>query len=227
MVLAEFVEDEDTTRLLREYGVDMAQGYHLGRPVDAGDRRGEARLAEDEKRLTDADVIARFERGALDAFIIDERAVGAAEVVDLIAPIDEKKLRMAARNFGVVQADAIGRIAADADDGVAQIELPAFVLTPISPHTLTYRPVVDSADKVYTITMGRGSEQAVLIVDGQETFALSPQHRVTVRRAPVAFTLVKVPGHSFYQTLRDKDGDGVADFVQFRLSISLFRANVT
>jgi diguanylate cyclase (GGDEF)-like protein len=33
--IAEFVEDEDTTRMLREYGVDMAQGFHLGKPVDA------------------------------------------------------------------------------------------------------------------------------------------------------------------------------------------------
>lgn len=33
--IAEFVEDEDTARMLREYGVDMAQGYHLGAPVDA------------------------------------------------------------------------------------------------------------------------------------------------------------------------------------------------
>jgi diguanylate cyclase (GGDEF)-like protein len=33
--IAEFVEDEDTTKLLREYGVDMAQGFHLGRPADA------------------------------------------------------------------------------------------------------------------------------------------------------------------------------------------------
>jgi diguanylate cyclase (GGDEF)-like protein len=35
--IAEFVEDEDTTTMLREYGVDMAQGYHLGRPVDAAE----------------------------------------------------------------------------------------------------------------------------------------------------------------------------------------------
>jgi diguanylate cyclase (GGDEF)-like protein len=35
--IAEFVEDEATTKLLREYGVDMAQGYHLGRPVDAAE----------------------------------------------------------------------------------------------------------------------------------------------------------------------------------------------
>lgn len=31
--IAEYVQDDRTTELLREYGVDMAQGYHLGRPV--------------------------------------------------------------------------------------------------------------------------------------------------------------------------------------------------
>ena len=32
--IAEFVQDERTTEMLRDYGVDMAQGFHLGRPVD-------------------------------------------------------------------------------------------------------------------------------------------------------------------------------------------------
>jgi len=31
--IAEYVQDDTTTTMLREYGVDMAQGYHLGRPV--------------------------------------------------------------------------------------------------------------------------------------------------------------------------------------------------
>ena len=35
--IAEFVEDEDTRTLLQSYGVDMAQGYHLGRPVDSAE----------------------------------------------------------------------------------------------------------------------------------------------------------------------------------------------
>jgi diguanylate cyclase (GGDEF)-like protein len=35
--IAEFVEDEETRTLLQEYGVDMAQGYHLGRPVDSAE----------------------------------------------------------------------------------------------------------------------------------------------------------------------------------------------
>jgi diguanylate cyclase (GGDEF)-like protein len=33
--IAEFVENEETTQMLREIGVDMAQGYHIGRPVSA------------------------------------------------------------------------------------------------------------------------------------------------------------------------------------------------
>jgi diguanylate cyclase (GGDEF)-like protein len=35
--IAEFVEDEETAELLRGYGVDMAQGFHLGPPVDAAE----------------------------------------------------------------------------------------------------------------------------------------------------------------------------------------------
>jgi diguanylate cyclase (GGDEF)-like protein len=31
--IAEYVQDDVTIEMLREYGVDMAQGYHLGRPV--------------------------------------------------------------------------------------------------------------------------------------------------------------------------------------------------
>lgn len=32
--IAEYVQDDVTAQMLREYGVDLAQGYHLGRPVD-------------------------------------------------------------------------------------------------------------------------------------------------------------------------------------------------
>jgi diguanylate cyclase (GGDEF)-like protein len=35
--IAEYVQDDVTATMLREYGVDMAQGYHLGRPVDVAE----------------------------------------------------------------------------------------------------------------------------------------------------------------------------------------------
>lgn len=83
-------------------------------------------------------------------------------------------------------------------------DLPAFVLTPICPHALSYRTVVDSADRVYTIGMGPNCDQAAVIIDGQENRVLNGGERVLVRRAPVDFVLVRVPNRGYYQTLRDK-----------------------
>jgi NAD+ kinase len=83
-------------------------------------------------------------------------------------------------------------------------ELPAFVITPICGHALTNRPVVDASDKVYTIAVRRAAAGTAVVVDGQDIIPLTTQHRVTVRKAPVRFGLVKVTGHSYYQTLRNK-----------------------
>jgi NAD+ kinase len=83
-------------------------------------------------------------------------------------------------------------------------ELDAFVITPICPHTLTNRPLVDSADKVYTLVVRMASPSTTLVIDGQEHLPLAVGDRVSVRRAPVTFGLVKVAGRSYYQTLRDK-----------------------
>jgi NAD+ kinase len=83
-------------------------------------------------------------------------------------------------------------------------ELTALVITPISPHTLSNRPVVDSADKIYTIDIRRAPGEAALVVDGQEIIPVTTGQQVVLRKAPVEFQLVKVAGHSYYQTLREK-----------------------
>src|SRR5207237_1728647 len=62
-------------------------------------------------------------------------------------------------------------------------QLSAFLITPICPHTLTNRPVVDSAEKVYSINLCQSSEDAALVIDGQEIIPVSDSHRVTFRRA--------------------------------------------
>jgi NAD+ kinase len=105
---------------------------------------------------------------------------------------------------GVIVSTPVGSTAHSLSAGgpVLGQTLQAFVITPICGHTLTIRPVVDSADKTYTI--GVRNEGAWVVVDGQECGPLHPGDRVTVRRAPVSFRLVKVPGKSYYQTLREK-----------------------
>ena len=106
---------------------------------------------------------------------------------------------------GLIVSTPIGSTAHSLSAGgpILGQDLAAFVVTPICPHTLTNRPVVDSADKVYTISIRRASG-AFLVIDGQETVPLSEGDTITVRRAPVTFGLVKVAGRSYYQTLREK-----------------------
>src|SRR5438094_3941142 len=99
---------------------------------------------------------------------------------------------------GLILSTPIGSTAHNLSAGgpILGQELSAFVITPICPHALTSRPVVDSADKTYTISIGRATAGMAVIVDGQEIVPLTVHDRITVRRAPVTFGLVKVPGRS-------------------------------
>lgn len=107
---------------------------------------------------------------------------------------------------GLIISTPIGSTAHSLSAGgpILSQELSAFVITPISPHTLTFRPIVESADQVFTVRLAEGSTTAAVEVDGAVSIPIGPHHRVSVRRAPVHFQLVKVAGRGFYQTLRDK-----------------------
>ncbi|MCS7045167.1 MAG: NAD(+)/NADH kinase [Gemmataceae bacterium] len=107
---------------------------------------------------------------------------------------------------GLIISTPIGSTAHNLSAGgpILAQELSAFVITPICAHTLTYRPLVESAEKTHIVRIGERQEQALVIVDGQETVPLVAGQKAVVRKAPVTFGLVKVPGRSYYQTLRDK-----------------------
>ncbi len=126
-------------------------------------------------------------------------------ILDLTLSIDGEPAAHV-RGDGLILSTPIGSTAHSLSAGgpILGQELEAFVVTPICPHTLTQRPVVDSADKTYTIAIGGRAEKAALVLDGQELIELNAQSHVLLRRAPVCFELVKVPGKSFYRTLQEK-----------------------
>jgi NAD+ kinase len=107
---------------------------------------------------------------------------------------------------GLIFSTPVGSTALNLSAGgpILGQELQAFAITPICPHNLTYRPVVVAADKLFSVRLGRDMDHAVVIVDGKEVMTISHRHRILLRRAPVTFQLVKVPGRNFFQALRDK-----------------------
>lgn len=111
---------------------------------------------------------------------------------------------------GLIISTPIGSTAHSLSAGgpILRQDMQAFVVTPICPHTLTVRPLVDRADSEYTMTFPRLPEGAMLVIDGQIRRALSPEDTIVVRKADVSFRLAKVPGHSYYTTLYRKLGWG-------------------
>ena len=111
---------------------------------------------------------------------------------------------------GLIVATPIGSTAHSLSSGgpILRKDLQAFVFLPISPHTLTNRPVVDSAERVFELAVSEPHAGTAVVVDGVELCGLEVNDRVRVERAAPTFKLVEVPGRSYYRTLREKLGWG-------------------
>jgi NAD+ kinase len=111
---------------------------------------------------------------------------------------------------GLIISTPVGSTAHNLSAGgpILRKDLQAFVISPISAHTLTNRPVVDSADRVYEFQVAEPLPGTSVVVDGRLLGSLQPGDRVRVTRSESQFQLIEVPGHGYYRTLREKLGWG-------------------
>lgn len=79
----------------------------------------------------------------------------------------------------------------------------AFVITPVSPHSLTQRPLVVSASSVIKILVKSDSEQAFLTIDGQVGMPVNHGDEIVCRKAEHSVKLLKVR-RTFFDVLRNK-----------------------
>jgi NAD+ kinase len=111
---------------------------------------------------------------------------------------------------GLIVSSPVGSTAHNLSAGgpILRKDIAAFVISPISPHTLTNRPVVDSADRVYELIVPHPLEGTSAVVDGRVLGHLEPNDRLRIERAEPRFKLVEIAGHAYYRTLREKLGWG-------------------
>lgn len=111
---------------------------------------------------------------------------------------------------GLIVSTPVGSTAHNLSAGgpILRKDLRAVVISPISAHTLTIRPVVDSADRVYELRVSSPNPGTSLVMDGQLICCLAAGDRVVVQRAEPKFQMIEVPGHNYYRTLREKLGWG-------------------
>jgi len=149
--------------------------------------------------------------GSCDVFAgLNEVAVLAAAslaMVDIELTIDDERVTTYSGD-GLIVSTPVGSTAHSLSAGgpILRQDLQAFVITPVCPHTLSNRPLVDDADCEYVMRVPEAPPGVMLVIDGQIKRPLAPGDTVTVRRAKVTFQLARISGHSFYGTLHRKLG---------------------
>jgi NAD+ kinase len=85
-------------------------------------------------------------------------------------------------------------------------DLPVFVVTPICPHTLSNRALVDDANRLYQLELPSARTEVVLVIDGQIRVPFRVGDHVDIRKADVTFKLVRMTGHNYFNVLEKKLG---------------------
>lgn len=81
-----------------------------------------------------------------------------------------------------------------------------YVVSYISPHSLTARALVVAPRDVLHVGNAQGREPVEVLVDGEQAGELAPGDGLEIRFVDAAGRLAQLPGSSFYQRIREKFG---------------------
>ena len=84
--------------------------------------------------------------------------------------------------------------------------LSLFIVSPISPHTLTHRPMILDCNNVleFTSTNDNKKSDLVVSVDGQESYILDKNKKVKIKMFSKKAKLIRDRNYSYFDTLKTK-----------------------
>jgi len=92
----------------------------------------------------------------------------------------------------------------------------AIIVSPISPFSLTSRPLIFPPSSTLEIRLRSEHGSAMLTIDGQVATESSPTGKINISRAEHTVKLIKFPENSFYTILRNKLHWGKLPVVDFK-----------
>ncbi len=87
---------------------------------------------------------------------------------------------------------------------IIQPYIPAIILTPICPHTLSFRPMVISSESEVKVQLLTGGEEVYLTIDGQRGELMKKEDMVTVCQSELKLQLVSSPRRNYFDLLKEK-----------------------
>ena len=128
-----------------------------------------------------------------------------ARMIDIRVRVDDEEVATYASD-GLIVATPTGSTAYNLSAGgpILDPRMSAFVISPICPHTMTYRPlVVPDSVKVEVSVLSR-DEEVYLTLDGQIGFPFLADDRLSIDHHPCPVRLVRIAKLRFFEVLRRK-----------------------
>jgi NAD+ kinase len=132
-----------------------------------------------------------------------------ARMIEFKIWIDNKEVA-ALKADGLIISTPTGSTAYSLSAGgpIIQPYIPAIVLAPICPHTLSFRPMVISSESEVKVMLLTSGEEAYLTLDGQRGGLIEKNAIAEVKRASFELQLVSSPKRSYFDLLHEKLGWG-------------------
>ncbi len=130
-----------------------------------------------------------------------------ARMVELAIAVDGRDVATLKAD-GLIVSTPTGSTAYSLSAGgpILHPQVPAMVLTPICPHTLSFRPLAVPAASAVAVRLLTGGEEVYLTLDGQRGGVFEHNDTVEVRKAPRDLLLVGSPRRSYYDLVKEKLG---------------------
>ncbi len=140
---------------------------------------------------------------ALNDVVINKGAL--ARMIQVTVWIDDREIQTLKAD-GLIVATPTGSTAYSLAAGgpIIQPYIPGILLTPICPHTLTFRPTVITSDSRIKIQLLTSGEEVFLTLDGQRGTTMVKNDIVEVRRADCELRLVSSPKRNYFDLLQEK-----------------------
>jgi NAD+ kinase len=78
-----------------------------------------------------------------------------------------------------------------------------FIITPVAPHNLNVRPIVISDESILTLKVESRTDKFLTTLDSRSEI-VNADVELKIKRADFDINLIKLPGHDFLSTLRNK-----------------------
>jgi NAD+ kinase len=180
--------------------VPLNELYEALDDVDQKRAGVEARSMVQAELIRDADPVVSY--AALNDVIVNKSAIARLNSYDV--HIDQAFVTNYKAD-GLIVSTPTGSTAYSMAAGgpILMPSVDAFVITPVSPHSLTHRPLVVRDSVEIRITIRTGQEEAYLSVDGQVGVPLRDGDHVLCRKAAYTVQLLRIR-KAFFEVLRSK-----------------------